>query len=101
MTADFEFTSPQGKEGHRKIGWMVRENLNDDAVHFTATVHGDGLTVAQWRVLRGAYMRDPQDEQFFPKKKHAPYRSSEKARLILCASLMPENHCNLWRHHHG
>ncbi len=80
VTADFEFTSPQGKEGHRKIGWMVRENLNDDAVHFTATVHGDGLTVAQWRVLRGAYMRDPQDEQFFPKKKARTIQIERKGK---------------------
>jgi len=31
-------------------------------------VHGDGLTVLQWRRLRGAYMRDPQDELFSVKK---------------------------------
>ncbi len=68
VTADFEFPNP-GKELHRKYGWMVRENLNDDAAHFTATFHSDGLTAAQWRVMRGAYMRDPEDEIFFPKKK--------------------------------
>lgn len=52
----------EGKEGHRKIGWMVRASEQDDAAHMSATVHGDGLTVLQWRRLRGAYMRDPEDE---------------------------------------
>ncbi len=68
VTADFEFPK-SGVEGHRKFGWMVRQTLQEDAAHITATMHGDGLTVAQWRVMRGAFMRDPQDELFFPKKK--------------------------------
>lgn len=57
-----------GKDPHRKIGWMIRESAQDDAAHITATLHGDGLTVLQWRNLRGAYMRDPQDEIFDLKK---------------------------------
>lgn len=67
LTANFEFEG-KGKDAHRKVGWMIRETLQDDAAHATATLHGDGLTVLQWRVLRGAHMRDPQDEIFFPKK---------------------------------
>ena len=51
-----------GKDPHRKIGWMVRAGEQDDAAHVSAVVHGDGLTLLQWRRLRGAYMRDPQDE---------------------------------------
>ena len=47
---------------------MIRETAQDDAAHISATSHGDGLTVLQWRALRGAHMRDPQDEIFFPKK---------------------------------
>ena len=57
-----------GKTAHRKIGWMIRESEQEDASHISATVHGDGLTVLQWRNLRGAYMRDPQDEIFDIKK---------------------------------
>ena len=57
-----------GKEGHRKIGWMIRADDHDDAAHISAVLHGDGLTVLQWRRLRGAYMRDPQDEIFSAKK---------------------------------
>ena len=41
---------------------MVRAGEQEDAAHMSATVHGDGLTVLQWRRMRGAHMRDPQDE---------------------------------------
>jgi TolB protein len=61
LTANFEFIG-EAKEGHRKIGWMVRESLADSAVHVSAVSHGDGLTVLQWRVKRGMNMRDPEDE---------------------------------------
>src|SRR5580765_8387990 len=39
----------EGKEGHRKIGWMIRASEQEDAAHMSAVVHGDGLTVLQWR----------------------------------------------------
>ncbi len=61
LTAHFEFVGG-GKEGHRKIGWMVRESLADSAVHISGVLHGDGLTVLQWRVKPGMNMRDPEDE---------------------------------------
>ena len=61
LTGNFALIG-KGTDPHRKLGWMVRKNLDEDAMHMTATVHGDGLTVLQWRKLRGAYMRDPQDE---------------------------------------
>lgn len=58
----------KGTDPHRKIGWMIRASEQEDAAHISAVVHGDGLTALQWRPLRGAYMRDPQDEIFFTKK---------------------------------
>ncbi|HEY1872405.1 MAG TPA: hypothetical protein VGG71_15180 [Chitinophagaceae bacterium] len=61
LTANFEFVG-EGKEGHRKIGWMVRGSLADSAVHISAVLHGDGLTVLQWRIKPGMNMRDPEDE---------------------------------------
>jgi TolB protein len=66
LTANFEFTG-KGVDPHRKIGWMVRSSLDENASHISATVHGDGLTVLQWRPLRGAFMRDPEDEIRFAK----------------------------------
>ena len=58
----------EGKHPHRKIGWMIRASEQEDAAHMSATVHADGLTVLQWRRMRGAYMRDPEDEIFSLKK---------------------------------
>jgi TolB protein len=67
LTANFQLTGP-GVNMHRKIGWMVRESTDAQASHISAVNHGDGLTLLQWRPLRGAYMRDPDDELFFTKK---------------------------------
>jgi Tol biopolymer transport system component len=67
LTANFAFVG-KGVDPHRKIGWMIRESLDAQAIHASATLHGDGLTVMQWRPLKGAFMRDPQDEIFAPKK---------------------------------
>lgn len=66
-TADFGFIGA-GADPHRKVGWMVRESLDEDASHLSAVLHGDGLTVLQWRVAKGDAMRDPEDEIFFPEK---------------------------------
>jgi Tol biopolymer transport system component len=67
LTGNFEFVG-QGSNPHRKIGWMVRASTDAEAMHMSAVSHGDGLTVLQWRPLRGAYMRDPEDELFFSKQ---------------------------------
>ncbi len=32
--------------------------------HISATLHGDGLTVMQWRDFKGTEMKDPEDEIF-------------------------------------
>ena len=67
LTANFEFVGGEGNN-HRKIGWMMRESADEAAASVNAVIHGDGLTVLQWRPLRGAYMRDPEDEVFYAKK---------------------------------
>lgn len=67
VTADFEFVGT-GVDPHRKVGWMVRESLDDNASHISAVDHGDGLTVLQWRVKKGMAMRDPEDEIFSKEK---------------------------------
>jgi TolB protein len=69
LTANFAFAG-KGNNMHRKIGWMVRESLDDKASHYSAVLHGDGLTVLQWRPLKGAFMRDPQDEIFAKKRNY-------------------------------
>jgi len=67
FTADFEFEG-KGADPHRKVGWMIRESLYDNASHISAVLHGDGLTVMQWRVNKGEKMRDPEDEIFSKEK---------------------------------
>lgn len=67
LTANFQFIGDKGN-AHRKIGWMIRESADEASASINAVVHGDGLTVLQWRPLRGAFMRDPQDEIFYAKK---------------------------------
>ena len=68
LTANFELIGNEDGNGHRKTGWMIRENTDHDAVSINSCIHGDGLAVLQWRVMPGAYMRDPEEEIFFPKK---------------------------------
>ncbi|WP_158857648.1 hypothetical protein [Lunatibacter salilacus] len=63
LTADMELIG-LGVDPHRKVGIMVRSSKAADAAHMTATVHGDGLTVMQWRREVGMEMRDPEDEIF-------------------------------------
>ncbi len=67
LTANFELVGNEDGNNHRKTGWMIRESTEPDAVSINSCVHGDGLVVLQWRLMRGAYMRDPQEEIFFPK----------------------------------
>lgn len=42
-----------GSNPHRKIGWIVRNNLSSGSTHVNATVHGDGLTSLQYRMKDG------------------------------------------------
>ncbi len=68
LTANFQLIGNEQGNGHRKTGWMIRESTNHDAVSINSCLHGDGLVVLQWRLMRGAYMRDPEEEVFFPKQ---------------------------------
>lgn len=67
LTANMKLLG-KGVDPHRKIGWMIRASEQDDAAQISAVLHGDGMMALQWRRLRGAYMRDPQDELFTLKK---------------------------------
>src|SRR6185295_11503213 len=52
LTANAAFVG-KGVEPHRKMGWMVRANLEADSPHAVAVVHGDGLTSLQFRRAKG------------------------------------------------
>ena len=61
FTANFKFIG-EGKDPHRKTGIMVRKSSSEGAAHFTAALHGDGLTSMQWRSKAGEEMKDPDNE---------------------------------------
>ncbi|HLZ16758.1 MAG TPA: hypothetical protein VKQ08_06950 [Cyclobacteriaceae bacterium] len=81
LTANFQFIGG-GTEPHRKIGWMLRGSLSDNATHVSAVVHGDGLTVLQWRELPGALMRDPEDQIVFSKKNLQVLQLERRGTLV-------------------
>lgn len=39
----------KGVDPHRKVGWVVKNDLNHNTPHVNATLHGDGLTALQYR----------------------------------------------------
>lgn len=53
LRARAEFAG-KGADPHRKLGWMVRANLNADAPYADGAEHGDGLTSLQFRRATGA-----------------------------------------------
>jgi hypothetical protein len=82
LTADFEFIGT-GKNGHRKVGWMVRASTDEDAAAISAVVHGDGLAALQWRRNKGAQMRNLEDEILFPKKKPRTIQLERSGKTFL------------------
>ena len=87
LTANFSLIG-EGVDPHRKLGWMIRESLDEDAAHISATLHGDGLTVLQWRPLKGAHMRDPQDEIFAPKSHYQVLQLERNGKNIVMRAAM-------------
>ncbi len=61
LTANFRLQG-KGTDPHRKTGWMIRMSESDKAAHVSAVIHGDGLTLLQWRRNEGETMRDPEDQ---------------------------------------
>lgn len=82
LTATFRFKG-KGTDPHRKTGWMLRADTGGDAPFISATIHGDGLTVLQWRNFRGASMRDPQDQLYARRSHYQVVQIERKGRVIL------------------
>ncbi|MEP7323225.1 MAG: hypothetical protein ABI761_14970 [Saprospiraceae bacterium] len=68
LSANFEMIGNENGSGHRKTGWMIRESSDDNAVCILTCLHGDGTGRLTSRILRGAFMRDPEEMIFFPKQ---------------------------------
>jgi TolB protein len=88
LTANFAFIG-KGVDPHRKIGWMVRESLDDNAAHYSAVLHGEGLTVMQWRPIKGAFMRDPQEEIFATKASYQIIQLERKGKTMILRAAHP------------
>lgn len=52
LTARAHFVG-EGVELHRKYGWMVRSTLDSNSPHALTAIHGDGLTLLQFRRTTG------------------------------------------------
>ena len=57
-SGDFSLTTRirwigDGKNAHRKAGWMIRQSLTPDSPYADAVMHGDGLTSLQFRKTKG------------------------------------------------
>jgi TolB protein len=81
MTASFRFRG-EGTEAHRKIGWMLRASTDENSQHISAVLHGDGLTVMQWRDFKGAEMKDPENELFAKGSKYEILQIERTGKVI-------------------
>jgi len=57
-SGDFSLTTRirwigDGKNAHRKAGWMIRRSLTAESPYADAVLHGDGLTSLQFRKSKG------------------------------------------------
>ena len=88
ISGDFMITTRLGFEdmegdAHKKIGIMFRESEEENAAHVSAVLHADGLTVLQWRSLKGAFMRDPQDQVFAIKDNYSILQLERKGHEFI------------------
>lgn len=56
----------EGKNAHRKAGWMIRQSLDAGAPYVDAVVHGDGLTSLQYRKVQGGPTEEIQSPVLAP-----------------------------------
>jgi TolB protein len=82
LTANFELQG-KGVNLHRKTGWMIRWSTNEKSPHISGTLHGDGLTVLQWRSTEGASMRDPEDQIFAPDSTYNVIQIEREGKKII------------------
>ena len=53
----------EGVNGHRKIGFMIRESLDEDSRYADIAIHGDGLTSLQYREKKGGLTAEKASEK--------------------------------------
>ncbi|SHE73250.1 WD40-like Beta Propeller Repeat [Mariniphaga anaerophila] len=57
LSANLKFLG-EGADPHRKIGLMIRNSKNEDAVYMDGAIHGDGLASLQYRTTKGGETRE-------------------------------------------
>jgi Tol biopolymer transport system component len=62
ITANMKFIG-EGVDPHRKIGLMIRNSKEEDAVYMDGAIHGDGLTSLQYREKKGAETLEKSSEK--------------------------------------
>ena len=65
LRAEFKFHGA-GVDAHRKVGWIVKNDLEPNTPHVNATVHGDGLTSLQYRRDTGGDTEETISPDTFP-----------------------------------
>jgi len=65
LRAEVKFLG-EGVEPHRKVGWIVKNNLDCNSQHVNATTHGDGLTSLQYRKIAGGLTEEVVSSDSFP-----------------------------------
>jgi Tol biopolymer transport system component len=88
LTANFKFQG-KGTEPHRKTGWMLRVSAKDNSSHISAVLHGDGLTVLQWRDSEGAPMKDPENELFAKGSNYEIIQIERSGKIITMRAAHP------------
>ena len=88
LTANFKFEG-KGVELHRKTGWMLRVSTDDKSPHISAVLHGDGLTVMQWRDSEGAPMKDPEDQVFAKGSNYEVLQIERAGKIIFMRGAHP------------
>lgn len=81
ITANFKLEG-KGANAHRKTGLMLRATEEGDSPHISAVIHGDGLTVMQWRDFKGAPMKDPEDELFASNSNYEVIQIERSGKII-------------------
>ena len=88
LTANFRFEGT-GTDPHRKTGWMLRATTDDDSPHISAVLHGDGLTLMQWRDFKGDEMKDPEDQIFAKGSGYEIIQIERAGRIIYLRAAHP------------
>jgi TolB protein len=67
LTADVELVG-KGTNAHRKVGWMIRQDLEPDSAYADVVIHGDGHTSLQYREVRGEITKAVVAEMEMPRR---------------------------------